>query len=134
MSPNGRWLAYSTNETGRYQIVVQPFPDPSGGKWQVSSAGGLYPRWRRDGRDLFYIDGAGRMVAVSVRTDGAFEVGTSTPLFETSIGSSGEIWLSQYDVTADGQQFVLATRSSLLGPFTALTVTLNWTAEFKKWP
>jgi eukaryotic-like serine/threonine-protein kinase len=132
VSPNGRWLAYTTNETGRYQVVVQPFPDPSGGKWQVSSTGGLNPQWRRDGRELFYIDGGGRLTAVAVATDGAFGVSTSTPLFETSIGTSGEVWLSQYDVTADGQRFVLAIPLSIVGSTAALTVTLNWTAELKK--
>src|SRR5262249_11042747 len=65
LSPNGRWLAYVSNESGTFQVIVRPFPDPSRGKWQISPDGGLYPRWRRDGRELFYLDSKARIVSVS---------------------------------------------------------------------
>src|SRR5262249_28943493 len=86
LSPNGKWLAYVSrawNATNR--VTVQPFPDPSGGKWQISGEGGQYPRWRRDGRELFYLDATGRIVSVSVTTEGNFQYGKSTPLFQTPI-------------------------------------------------
>ena len=55
VSPDGRWIAYSTNDSGMYQIVVQSFPDPNGGKWQITAQGGVEPKWRRDGRELYYL-------------------------------------------------------------------------------
>jgi Tol biopolymer transport system component len=69
LSPNGRFLAYVSNEPARSEVFVQPFPDKSTAKWQISQGGGLYPRWRRDGRELFYLDATRRIVAVSVRTE-----------------------------------------------------------------
>lgn len=133
LSPNGRWLAYGTNESGRAQVVVQPFPDPSGGKWQISREGGLYPRWRRDGRELFYLDATRRIVAVSVTTEGRFSVGKSTPLFETSINTAGLRGITPdypYDVMPDGQRFLI---SSPLGvtDTAPITVVVNWTAGLK---
>lgn len=110
LSPNSRWLAHTTNESGMHQVVVQPFPDPSGGKWQISTSGGAYPRWRRDGRELYYLDPNGRIIAVSVTTDHNFEIGKTTPLFETSIpfpaDPSGASY--PYDVAPDGQRFLIA--------------------------
>jgi Tol biopolymer transport system component len=124
LSPNGRWAAYASNESGTYQVHVQPFPDPSGDKRQISSTGGTNPRWRRDGRELYYVDLDGRIIAVSVTTAGDFNVGKSTPLFATPLG------LSSFDVTADGEHFVLLGPPSATS--TPLTVTLNWTAGLKK--
>ncbi len=75
LSPDARWIAYSTNESGVYQVVVQAFPDASQGRWQISASGGYAPRWVRDGRKLFYHDLAGWIVRVPIVTDPAFEVG-----------------------------------------------------------
>src|SRR5262249_41147281 len=76
ISPNGHFLAYSSNESGQYEVFVRTFPDPAGGLWQVSKKGGRWPRWRRDGNELYYQDGAGNIVAVPVRTDPHFQSGT----------------------------------------------------------
>src|SRR5262249_51355892 len=86
LSPNGRWLAYSSKESGPYQVIVQPFPDASAGKWQISPDGGMRPRWRADGKEIYYQDQTGRIMAVSVLTDQKFEVGKASPLFETALG------------------------------------------------
>ncbi len=134
LSPNGRWLAYVSNESGLYQVVVQPFPDPSKGKWQISIGGGLGPRWKRDGRELYYFDATGRIVAVPVSTDSAFQFGKAAPLFEVPFPVAASLTSSlPYDVAADGQRFLLSVPLNRVAsaPPTPLTVTLNWTAAIK---
>src|SRR5262249_4938839 len=114
LSSNSRWLAYVSRESGENQVIVQPFPDPSGGKWHISGEGGQYPRWRRDGRELYYVDSKGQIVSVSVATDTNFQYEKSTPLFQTSIpvGLLGLEWTDgpayPYDVTPDGQRFLIS--------------------------
>jgi len=130
-SPDGRWLAYVSFESGKPEVVVQTFPDPSKGKVQISRDGGLYPRWRRDGRELYYLDGNRRLVAVSVTTNTNFEVGKSASLFETSIPfepsrSQGPDY--PYDVTPDGQRFLVSAPLDT----TPITVVLNWIEEVKR--
>src|SRR4029434_10727532 len=66
VSPNSNFLAYSTNESGTYQIVVQTFPDASGGEWQISATGGVEPKWRRDGRELYYLGTDGKLMSVAI--------------------------------------------------------------------
>ena len=75
LSPDERWLAYTSSESGVGEVVVQPFPDPSSGKWLISTGGGSAPRWRRDGRELFYVDKDRRLVSVPVNGSGRFEPG-----------------------------------------------------------
>jgi eukaryotic-like serine/threonine-protein kinase len=134
LSPNGRWLAYASNEGGMYQVIVQSFPDPKLGKWQISSAGGVYPRWKRDGRELYYLDSQRQIVAVSVKTDGNFEVGKSTPLFVSPLtfqfGPSNTI---PYDVSPDGQRFLISAPGALTptANVTPITVVLNWVSALK---
>jgi Tol biopolymer transport system component len=70
LSPNGRWLAYPSNPTKRFEIYVQPFPAPGGQRWQVSTDGGDFPTWSRDGKKLFFVDGNRTMMASDVKTDG----------------------------------------------------------------
>ncbi|PYR65838.1 MAG: hypothetical protein DMF88_18360, partial [Acidobacteria bacterium] len=120
-SPNGRWLAYSTNESGSYQVVVQPFPDPSGGKWQISSSDGGSSAWRADGRELYYLTPSGEMMAVEVTTDPIFTVGKSTMLFRTPL--VGTI-AGGYDVTRDGQRFLIVVPQATTLP--PITTVLNW--------
>ncbi|MBI4479181.1 MAG: protein kinase [Acidobacteria bacterium] len=131
-SPDGRWIAYTSNESGTYQIYVQSFPAGSG-KWQVSTAGGIQPRWRHDGKELFYLTEDGKLMVVPVRAGASFEAGTPALLFQTKtygLGPSGT-FSQQYDVTADGQRFLINTDLSdvLVAP---ITVVLNWTAGLKK--
>ena len=102
-------MAYATTETGVSQIVVQPFPNPAAGKWQVSMNGGAYPRWRRDTKELYYVAANGDLVAVSVASGATFSVGASSVLFKTNFGFAGQPLSagSPYDVR-DGQRFLMA--------------------------
>jgi Tol biopolymer transport system component len=131
LSPDGRWMAYTSDESGQYQIYVQSFP--AGGKWQVSTSGGIQPRWRRDGRELSYLTEDGQLMAVPIRAGATFEAGTSALLFQTQLFGLGvaEAYSQQYDVTADGQRFLLNVDMSeaIAAP---ITVVLNWTAGIRK--
>src|SRR5207245_9168171 len=81
LSPDGRWMAYTSDESGRNEVYVQPFPGP-GGKWQVSTGGGETAKWRRDGKELFYVAPDGKMKAAPVKADATFEAALPQPLFE----------------------------------------------------
>jgi serine/threonine protein kinase/Tol biopolymer transport system component len=125
-SPDGKWVAYTGEESGQPQVYVVPFPGP-GGKWQVSAAGGLFPKWRRDGRELFYVAPDGRMMAVEVDgTTAAFRAGAPRALFQAPVASQVGY---QYSVTKDGERFLVNTAvpSSL-----AVTVVSDWTLTLKK--
>jgi hypothetical protein len=130
-SPDGRWVAYASNESGSMEIYVVPFPSGNG-KWQVSSGGGQEPRWRKDGKELFYLSRDSKMIAVPVSTGASFESGSPVALFQTHRRqpiSSQDIF--SYDVSADGQKFLIATKvdESAVAP---LSVLLNWTSSIEK--
>jgi Tol biopolymer transport system component len=129
-SPNGRWIAYSSSESGTNQVYVRPFP-PASGQWMVSTNGGTHARWRGDGKELFYMSADRKLMAVDVKEDGnRFAAGTPKPLFEirtVAFFAGG----SQYDVTDDGQRFLVNIPFEESSP-TPMTVVLNWTAGFKK--
>jgi Tol biopolymer transport system component len=126
-SPDGRWIAYTSDESGKPEVYVRPLADSSG-KWQISSGGGAYPRWRRDGREIFYIAPDKTLMAVEVQTGSAFEAGAPKPLFRTQIRSTDTG--SQYDVSADGQRFLINT--IVPEEQSAITVVQNWTAGLKQ--
>jgi serine/threonine protein kinase len=126
-SPDGRWIAYTSDESGKPEVYVRPFQDSSG-KWQVSSGGGSYPRWRRDGKEVFYIAPDKTLMAVEVQAGSAFETGAPKPLFRTQIRSTDAG--SQYDVSADGQRFLINT--IVPEEQSAITVVQNWMAGLKK--
>jgi len=125
-SPDGKWVAYCSNESGEYKVYVVPFPSP-GGKWQVSPAGGCGPRWRRDGKELFYLSSDNKMMAAEVKASrSSFEVGAIHTLFATRpYGVFG-----RFDVSADGQRFVIPYEAGQ--PTAAITLVVNWPAELKK--
>ena len=126
-SPDGKWVAYISDESGRYQVYVQAFP--SGGKWQVSRDGGTQPRWRADGKELFFYSFDNNVMAVDIRGGAAIEVGIPRKLFAAVVApAQGAI---DYTVTADGQKFIIPTetRASVAEPITAI---LNWTSLIKK--
>jgi eukaryotic-like serine/threonine-protein kinase len=139
LSPDGRWLAYVTNESGSAQIVVQSFPDPKISKVVVSRNGGTDPRWRRDGRELFYIAADGKLMAVPVKTGDTFEARTETALFQMPLPSgTATIGLFRYDVAADGKRFLIIspvdttdTAPSTVDS-TPMTAIVNWTAGLRK--
>ena len=129
-SPNGRWLAYISNESGRFEVYVRLFP-PAAGKWQVSTGGGEQPRWRRDGKELFYAAPDHTLMALDVKTDApTLQSGVPKALFGTRIIESGTPG-SDYAVTADGQRFLL---NSLIeeASHSPITVVLNWAAGLKR--
>ncbi len=108
LSPDGQWIAYESNETGSDEIYVRPFPNSEDGKWQVSTGGGINPRWARDGDEIFYVNGDGEMSVAEVSTSGGFRVGQRASLFD--MDSRGIAYGSNYpswDVTPDGQRFLV---------------------------
>lgn len=128
ISPDGRWVAYASTESGRTEIYVTPFPQ-AGGKWQISTAGGIDPRWRRDGTELFYLALDNKLMAASVNGKSAgFEVSADKPLFATRIVPRSGY---QYDVSADCQRFLVNTAPEQEAT-TPITVVLNWSAGVKK--
>jgi WD40-like Beta Propeller Repeat len=136
LSPDGRWFAFTTNESGTHQIVVQPFPDPNGGKWQITANGGIEPKWRRDGRELYYLGLDGRMMGVPVKSGTTFEFGQPSPLFQALANVPPPLpVVHHYDVTADGQRFLVMTPvTPSSGDATAapITAVVNWTAGLGK--
>jgi eukaryotic-like serine/threonine-protein kinase len=142
-SPDGRWIAYVSNESGKNEVYVAPFLESSrartadapvtpGGKWQVSVAGGAWPRWRRDGREMFYLALDNKLMVAAVNGQGsAFEVDAVRPLFDARVVPNQGF--SMYDVSADGQRFLINTpaEESLPAP-TPITLVVNWAAGLKK--
>ena len=126
-SPDGKWVAYASYESGRPEIYVAPFPGP-GGKRQISTAGGLHPRWRDDEKELFYVDPGGALMAVETSAKGgSIEVGAVRSLSIPTVTTRG--WT--YDVTADGQRFLVAARPEQKSS-EPLTLVSNWTLLLKK--
>jgi len=135
-SPDGRWIAFASNESGRAEVYVAPFTGaggaPSGaaalatlgGKWQISTAGGQGPQWRRDGKEIFYLAPDKKVMGAAVGGEGTFEVGAVRPLFDTPASIVG------YDVSPDGQRFLVNT---LVEENSApITLVVNWPALLKK--
>jgi len=129
-SPDGRWMAYSADESGRFEVYVQPIP-PSGGKWQISTAGGYQPRWRRDGKELFYLAADRKLMSVAVKAGTSFEAGVPQALFETRSLPFLTTLPRTWDVTADGQRFLINTTLADQAQ-TPLTVVVNWQQGVKK--
>ena len=128
-SPDGRWIAYDSNESGQFEVYVAAFPGP-GSKIQVSTTGGTEPRWRADGKELYYFARDNRLTAVEITTDGsAFDLGKSVPLFQAR-----EVWLpgtsTRYDVSKDGQRFLVFAPVAETSPAT-ISLIINWPEELK---
>jgi len=129
-SPDGKWVAYWSNESGRNEIYAAPFPGP-GGKRQISTSGGTHPRWRADGKELFYSGPGQKLMAAGVNIKGgALEVGKAEPLFSLVSSGHGRLF-NYYDVSADGQHFLAIVPPEQPSPI-LLTVLQNWTAGLKK--
>lgn len=127
-SPDGRWIAYESDESQQYEIYVAPFPGP-GGKRQISTSGGTRPRWRRDGKEIFFVGPDGRLMAAGVNLNGnAIEVGQVRSLGIPVNGPTGNY---QYDVSADGQRFLVAVAPEQNGS-PPLTLVENWAAGLRK--
>ena len=126
-SPNGRWIAYGSNESGQSQIYVQSFPK-GGGKYLISLAGGTEPRWRGDGRELFFLAPDGTMMAAGIDTAKDFQATVPQPLFRTGITSTRDN--HPYVVSKDGARFLIPVIERATP--TPITVTLNWPAAVQK--
>jgi len=131
LSPDGRWLAYQSDESGRNEIYVRPFPSVDAGRWQVSTSGGSRPVWARNGRELFYLDDRFRLIAVPVQGGATFAGGNPVMLFD--LPSTPTATARTYDVAPDGRFLVIkfqqADKSS---NEPMLNVVLNWSDELKR--
>jgi serine/threonine-protein kinase len=114
ISPDGRWLAYESNESGQFEVYVRPFPDVAAGRWQVSAGGGRAPLWARNGRELFYVSllDQGRIFAVPIQPGPTFSAGNPQIVVDKPYGgtqASSAVTLSgrTYDVSADGRRFLM---------------------------
>jgi len=125
-SPDGHWIAYTSNESGLGEVYVIPFPPtPGGGRWRASTGGGVMPRWRRDGKELFYISLDSRMMAVDVTTSPVFQSGNPHELFQTDIIDTGiRTGPMSWDIAPDGR-FLIISETSIDA---TITVVLNWQA------
>ncbi len=126
VSPNGKWLAYSSNETKRNEVYIMTFPN-SGGKWQISTSGGRIPIWSRDGKQLFYVSAGNKMMAVEIKGTGTNpEPGVPQPLFDVRLGANNP----SFDVSKDGR-FLIPTvvEQATAAP---ITVVINWMAGLRK--
>jgi serine/threonine-protein kinase len=128
LSPNARWLAYVSNESGREEVYVRPFPDADRAKTQVSIDGGTEPRWANSGRELFYRTSRGEMVVRAVGGTETFEMGPPEILFDAS-QFAGDNYHAIYDLTPDDSQFVMiGTNESIRED---VILVFNWIEELK---
>ena len=126
-SPNVRWIAYTTNESGQGNVVVEPFPS-TGAKYQISRGGGRLPVWRADGKELFYIGADGSLMVVPIDTADQFNAGVALALFPTALQTGAN---QRYAVTKDGKRFLVSATPQQSGG-APITVVLNWTATIQK--
>ena len=129
LSFDGRWLAYCSNESGKNEIYVVPFPNTSAGKWAISTGGGTEPLWSHRGTELFYRDASGNLVAVEVNTDPTFSVGRATALFPAA-GYTSRGFTQQYAVAPDDRRFLMI-RPLESGSPDNIVVVENWFEELK---
>jgi len=138
-SPDGRWIAYQSNASGRQEVYVQPFREgsgaPSTGIWQVSTDGGTDPQWRRDGKELFYLAPDRTLMAAEVKAGATFEAGSPRPLFAGRALAVSFVFAvsspSNYAVSADGQRFLVNTPIEDAAP-PPIQVMLSWASGLKK--
>ena len=128
-SPDGRWIAYQSEESGRYEVYVQPFPGP-GGKWQISTNGGTMPVWAQNGRELFYMS-SGNFMSVGVTTQPTFSASTPRIIADYPPFLMGRLSNGVYDVSPDDQRFLFVKANVENGPPDEVRVVLNWTEELK---
>jgi hypothetical protein len=126
ISPDGRWLAYASNESGRYDVYVRPFPSGDG-KWLITPSGGSEPSWRRDGKEMYYLAVDGSLMAVSVKTSPTFQASSPARLFETKMSTlvNTSITRNQYVASADGQRFIV---NQPIGNQASIVVVADWPA------
>jgi Tol biopolymer transport system component len=124
LSPDGRWLAYSSDESGRFEVYVQTYP-PSERKWIISTKGGSEPRWSREGRELYFLDADRNLVAVLMAEGAALRTGAPHRLFETHTSGVVGPYRRHYDVLPNGKGFLVSS-SLEPAPSPVITVTTSW--------
>jgi serine/threonine-protein kinase len=136
ISPDGHWIAYESLEAGQFDVYVRPFPDVTGGKWPVSTNGGSQPLWARSGKELFFIDRSGALTGVRVEGQSSFTIGTPAKILDSSYVWSVPTYAGRmYDISPDGQRFLMLKQSSLPDRTSAprsITVVQNWFEELKR--
>ena len=134
ISPDGRWIAYDSNESGQFEIYVRPYPDTNRGRWQISTGGGRQPLWSRDGRELFYRDFSGAVMGVRVTSTPAFSSDAVTKVLDASTypggGSSGSA--RGYDVAGDGRFLMVKLGQRDAGASPSIVIVQNWFEELKR--
>jgi Tol biopolymer transport system component len=131
VSPNNRWIAYASDESGRFEVYVRGLP-PAKGQWTISPSGGMQPEWSRSGRELFYISSDLKLMAVSVTEDASgFSAGVPRPLFDVDIPDAIAPFPGDYAVSADGQRFLVNTVVDQAKQ-PSLSVVMNWTAGLRR--
>ena len=132
ISPDGSLLAYTSNETGRCEVYVRTFPDPNQGKWQIFNSGGDQTRWRRDGKELFYMTPDKKLIAVQIQPGKTFQPGTQTTLFRAPVAINGQDRdRNQYLASGDGQRFLIVSTEISDQP-ALINVVLNWRSLLKR--
>ena len=134
ISPDGKWMAYASDESGQYEIYVRPFPNVDEGKWTISRGGGTRPVWAPDGRELFFRNGD-KMIAAPVTTGASFSHGISNVLFEGRYWSGAPGTGPTYDISPDGQRFLMIKEAPQTEETSALTdiiIVQNWFEELKR--
>jgi Tol biopolymer transport system component len=137
VSPDGKWLAYHSNESGEFEVYVRPFPNVNDGRWQISSRGGSRAAWSRNGRELFFLDADGYLSSAQIQTSGArFSAGPASSVLRTKyyLGSTSlGLDLRSYDVTNDGRRFLMIKEpAGATSVLPGMVVTLNWATELRK--
>jgi eukaryotic-like serine/threonine-protein kinase len=128
ISPDTHWIAYVSDESGKAEVYVQPFPDVAGGKWQISTDGGDDPQWRADGRELFYDH---KLMSLDIEAGSEFKYSAAKQLFQTNIQGFGiQGYRNNYAVSADGQRFLISSLAEKENS-RPITVVVNWPALFK---
>jgi len=133
LSPDGRWLAYQSNQTGQNEVYVRPFPDVNAGKWTVSVGGGSQPLWAHSGTELFYVDGQELLVAARLQLGGQVVIEDRQPLFSVN-GYLLSSNYAEFDVSPDDRRFLLLRRAGPDGgvPQPTMVIVENWFEELRQ--
>jgi serine/threonine-protein kinase len=132
ISPDGRWIAYQSDESGGFQVYVRPFPAVDNGRWQVSTTGGGKPFWNRNGRELFYTSNDGSLMSVPLQPGATFNFGNAARLFDTSPYTGVGIAGRSVDVSPDGKRFLMVKSVKQEETIAQINVVLNWFEELKQ--
>ncbi len=135
LSPDGRWLAYQSAESGDIEVYVRPFPATDTGRWQISVGGGSQPLWSRDGRELFYLNARRQLTVITVQNGSGFSASTPRQLLDQAYVSDAVANSTRtYDVSSDGRRFLMikASPSTTRARDPEVVVVLNWTEELKR--